>query len=157
MTGGGRALLSGAAPAKRGRKGNAMPPVLIAVLSVHAVAGLFWIGSSLILARPGAKGAEKWFTPQMAAAAIAIFAGGGLWSMYRLSGLGRVEILLMIGGVCAIAASGVQGALVGGSARRLRTGALPETEARSRMVLGNRIAAGLLAVTLITMVLAGNP
>jgi hypothetical protein len=63
-------------------------------------------------------------------------------------------IILTVGAVCAIAAAGVQGALVGGTIRKMKAGALAEADARRTMALGNRIAAGLLAVTLITMVAA---
>jgi hypothetical protein len=121
---------------------------------VHVAASVFWAGSCFVLARPGASGAQALFRPQMVAATIAIFAGGGLWSMYRLSGFGHMVMILTVGAVCAIAAAGVQGALVGGTIRKMKAGALAEADARRTMALGNRIAAGLLAVTLITMVAA---
>ena len=67
---------------------------------------------------------------------------------------GPSEMILAGGAICALAAAGVQGALVGGSIRRLKSGALDEAAALRSMTLGQRIGAGLLAVTLITMVAA---
>jgi hypothetical protein len=46
----------------------------------------------------------------------------------------------------------VQGALVGGSIRRLRHGVLSKPEALGRIAIAQRIAAGLIATTLVCMV-----
>ncbi len=48
----------------------------------------------------------------------------------------------------AIAAAGVQGALVGGSIRRL-----PDADAEAKVAKGQKIAAGLLAAALALMLL----
>jgi hypothetical protein len=131
-----------------------MPPVLMIVIALHILAGVFWIGSSIVLAINGI-GSVRWFRGQMVAATVAVFAGGGLWSMLHPGGaMGRPEMTLAAGAVAAIVAAGVQGALVGGSVRRLRSGLLAEAVAQRKMALGQRIAAGLLTFTLITMVAA---
>ena len=131
-----------------------MSPVLIALLGLHALAALFWLLSSFILARARGAGSARMFRWQMAAATLAIFTGGGLWSMFHRGLFGPAEMILAGGALCAIAAAGVQGAMVGGPVRRLKSGALNEAAALARITLGQRIAAGLLAVTLITMVAA---
>ena len=66
-----------------------------------------------------------------------------------------MEIVLAVGVVAAFAAAGVLGAFVG-SARRKVAGADPGEEAqlRAQMAKGERIAAGLLVVTVICMAIA---
>jgi hypothetical protein len=131
-----------------------MPPVLIVLLGLHTLAALFWLLSSFVLARARVAGSARMFRWQMAAATLAIFTGGGLWSMFHRSVFGPSEMILAAGALCAIAAAGVQGAMVGGPVRRMKNGELSEAAALARITLGQRIAAGLLAVTLITMVAA---
>jgi hypothetical protein len=130
-----------------------MPLVLI-VLGLHILAALFWLLSSFILARARGAGSPKMFRWQMAAATVAIFTGGGLWSMFHKGLFGPAEMILGGGALCAIVAAGVQGAMVGGPIRRLKSGALGQEEAFRRIALGQRISAGLLAVALLTMVAA---
>jgi hypothetical protein len=48
----------------------------------------------------------------------------------------------------------VQGALVGGPIRRMKSGALTADVALRRITLGQRLGAGLLAVALVTMLAA---
>jgi hypothetical protein len=88
----------------------------------------------------------------MVAATVVVFAGGALWSMLHKGVFGSREMMLALGAVCAIVAAGVQGGLVGGSIRRLKTGVLAEDPAGKRMRLGQRIGAALLVVALLTMV-----
>jgi hypothetical protein len=137
-----------------------MPPVLIALLSLHIVATLFWLLSSFILARASGAGSEKMFRWQMLAAALAVFSGGGLWSMFHRGLFGPPEMVLAGGALLAIIAAGVQGAMVGGPIRRLKSGALTQAEAFARITKGQRLSAGLLAVALLAMVgapHAGHP
>jgi hypothetical protein len=58
--------------------------------------------------------------------------------------------------LAAIVAAGIQGALVGGPIRRLKSGLLAEGLARRKMALGQRIAAALLLFALAAMVIAGR-
>jgi hypothetical protein len=129
-----------------------MPPVLIALLGLHIVATLFWLFASFILARASGAGSEKMFRWQMLAATVAVFTGGGLWSMFHRGLFGPPEMVLAGGALCAIAAAGVQGAMVGGPIRRLKSGALTQAEAFAKITRGQRISAGLLAVALLAMV-----
>jgi hypothetical protein len=128
-----------------------MPPVLVLTLGLHILASLFWLLSSFILSRAKGVGSAGMFRWQMLAATLAIFSGGGLWSMFFRGPIGPPQMILLGGALCAIVAAGVQGALVGGSVRRMKSGALGEADALRKITLGQRIGAGLLAVTLITM------
>src|SRR5882757_685860 len=103
-----------------------MSPVVIVLLGLHIVAALFWLLSSFILARARGAGSAKMFRWQMAAATLAIFTGGGLWSMFHRGLFGPPEMILAGGALVAIVAAGVQGAMVGGPVRRMKSGALSE-------------------------------
>ena len=131
-----------------------MSAVVIIALSLHALAAVFWAGSTFVLVRDPKLGADQLFRPQMGAALIAVLTGAYLWHLLHEGGFGPVEGVLAFGSLCAIAAAGVQGVLVGGSTRRLRKGELSEADAAGRIALGSRLAAALLAVTLICMVSA---
>ena len=127
-----------------------MPISLIVTLGLHMAGALFWLLTSLVLGFGGNPGASKvMFRPQMVAAVVAVFSGGGLWSVLHPGGFGPPEMALGLGAVLAIAAAGVQGAMVGGSVRRL-----PDPVAEKKILLGQRIASGLLVVTLALMLVA---
>jgi hypothetical protein len=129
-----------------------MPIPLLLTLGLHMAGAVFWLFSAVILGWNGNPGASKtMFRPQMIAAAVVIFTGGGLWHLLHAGGFGPREMMLAAGAVLAIVAAGVQGGMVGGPVRRL-AGATPEGAVASRIVLGQRIAAGLLAVVLLLMI-----
>jgi hypothetical protein len=120
------------------------------VVGLHIAGAAFWLLTSLVLGFGGNPAASKvMFRPQMVAATVTVFAGGGLWSLLHPGGFGRPEMVLAIGAVLAIAAAGVQGAMVGGPVRRL-----PDPVAEKKIMLGQRIASGLLVVALAMMLLA---
>jgi hypothetical protein len=129
-----------------------MPMSLMLILAVHVLSTLFWLLSSFIVAQAKGRGAERQYRPQMIAAVLAILSGAYLWHLLHEGGFGGVEAVLAMGAVCAVAAAGAQGMLVGGSLRRLRKGVLDEAAARRKITIGQRIAAGLLAVALLCMV-----
>jgi hypothetical protein len=131
-----------------------MPATLIVLLGLHVLATLFWLFASFILARSGGAGSQKMFRWQMLAATLAVFTGGGLWSMFHKGLFGPPEMVLAGGAACAIVAAGVQGAMVGGPIRRLKSGVLSQELAFARIVKGQRLSAGLLAIALICMVAA---
>jgi hypothetical protein len=111
--------------------------ILIMVLIVlHVLPGVFWAGSTFVLARSGGAGAQQLFKSQMGAATLTVVAGIALMVLLHRGAQGPVEHTLATGAVCAVAAAGVQGAL-----RRSRATA-------------QRIAAVLLAITVICMVIA---
>jgi hypothetical protein len=126
-----------------------MPVTLIAALTIHVLAGVFWAGTSFALARTGGPGGERLFRPQMGAALVTVVAGGYLWStVHPPAGL------LGVGAAAALVAAGVQGALGGRSIRRLRQGAISPAAAQTMIAIAQRVAAALLALAIISMVAA---
>ncbi len=131
-----------------------MPILVIIALSLHVLPAVFWVGSTFMLARGGGLGAEPLFRPQMGAATLTVLTGGFLWRQLHSGGFGGPEKVLALGALCAVVAAGVQGALVGSTAGALRHGSIQPGPAAGRMALAHRIAAPLLAVTLVCMVIA---
>jgi len=131
-----------------------MQLTLIIVLSLHVLAAVFWAGTSFTLARTNGAGSEQLFRPQMGAAVVAVLTGGYLWGELHRSMFEAPEQVLAIGVVCAFVAAGVQGAIVGRAIRKLSKAGIGETVARSRIATAQRIAAGLLAVTIVCMAAA---
>jgi hypothetical protein len=131
-----------------------MQLTLIITLSLHVLAAVFWAGTSFTLARTAGAGSEQLFRPQMGAAVVAVLTGGYLWSRLHGGVFEAPEQVLAIGVVCAFAAAGVQGAIVGSAIRKLSKAEIGEPAVRSRIALAQRIAAGLLAVTIVCMAAA---
>jgi hypothetical protein len=124
--------------------------VLEITRGLHMAAALFWLLTSLWAGfGNNSVAAARLFRPQMIAATLTIFLGGGLWSLLHPYGFGRPEKVLAAGAVLAIVAAGVQGAMVGGGARRL-----PDPMAEAKVVRGQKIAGVLLVLALATMVAA---
>ena len=132
-----------------------MQILLIIAVAVHVVAGVFWAGSTFTLARADGVGAERLVRPQMGAATVTVLAGLVLWGIAHRGGFHRVEEVLGLGALCAIAAAGVQGMVVLPATRRLQ-GASPAdaTGMRGRIAGGERAAAGLLMITVICMAIS---
>jgi hypothetical protein len=114
-----------------------MQILIMVLIGLHILAGVFWAGSTFAVVRSGGAGADALFRPQMGAAAIAVLAGVGLWGLLHRASDGPMEHTLALGALCAIAAAGVQGAM-----------------RRKNPLKGQRIAAGLLAITVICMAIA---
>jgi len=131
-----------------------MQITLIVTLALHTLAGVFWAGSTFALARTADASAGKLFGPQMGAALVVIASGGYLWRLLHPSGFGRQEQVLALGALCAILAAGVQALVCGPALRQLAS--TPDKDARlqGRVVVGKRIAALLLTLTVICMAAA---
>jgi hypothetical protein len=129
-----------------------MPNWLIAVYLLHIAAALYWLGSSFLVALAKGAGAERQYRFQMIASTVTILVGGFLWGQLHSAGIGKMEVVLGLGGLCSLGAAGIQGAVVGASLRKLRAGRLSEAVARPRMVKGYRWSTVLLAVALLAMV-----
>ena len=114
-----------------------MQLVLMVLIGLHILAGVFWAGSTFAVVRSGGAGVEKLFGPQMGAATITVLAGVGLWGILHRAAQGPVEHTLALGALCAVAAAGVQGAT-----------------RRKNPMKGQRIAAGLLVITVLSMAVA---
>jgi hypothetical protein len=130
-----------------------MQATLIVTLVLHVLSGVFWAGATFVLARTGGYQADRFFRPQMGAATIAVLTGALLWFLLHRSPAGIQEHILGIGAVSALLAAGVQGA----SAPALRLAAVGESKEfipSRRLALSQRIAAGLLAITVACMAAA---
>ena len=129
--------------------------LIIVLLVFHVVPGVFWVGSTFVLARSGGLGVESLAYPQLGAATLSMIAGLALWGFLHGGNFGTFEQVLALGVVCAIAAAGVQSARGLPAIRRLRAASGSEASGlRAQIAQAQRIAAGLLAVTIICMVIA---
>lgn len=123
--------------------------LLIAGLSLHVLAAVFWGGSTFVLARSGALGAVRLFRPQMVAAAITVGSGGYLGHLVHGAVVGPAEKVLAIGAVAAIAALIIQAAVAGPVLWSTAPGDTPGRS--SRVVMAYRVSAGLLAIATVAM------
>ena len=114
-----------------------MQILLIVLFAIHALSGVFWAGSTFAMARNGDAGAAQLLRSQMGAATLTLLAGVGLWGILHRGPPGPMEKTLAVGALCAIAAAAVQGGL-----------------RKSSPALSQRLAAVLLAVTVVCMVTA---
>ena len=132
-----------------------MQYVYIVVLGLHVLTGVFWAGTTITLARVPEIKAEKFLPLQMRAAGIVMVTGALLWYFFHGAYFGSMEITLAIGIVAAFAAAGVLSAVVRSAAGKLAgADAGEETRLRAQMAKGQRIAAGLLVLTVICMGIA---
>lgn len=125
---------------------------LLILVPLYVLTGVFWAGSTFTLTRTGAIGAENLFRPQMGAATLAVLTGIALWGFLHRGGFGPQEEALALGAASAILAAGVQGAGVGATLRRLAKAEGPDAaRLRARIMMAERLAALLLAITIIAM------
>jgi hypothetical protein len=109
--------------------------LIIALLTVHGLSGVFWAGSTFLLARNGEAATGGLFRSQMGAATLVLLTGIGLMAVLRPAGpMGKT---LAVGAACAIIAAGLQGVL-----------------RKSSPVRAQRLAAVLLGITVVSMVIA---
>ncbi|MEI9410693.1 MULTISPECIES: hypothetical protein [Mesorhizobium] len=132
-----------------------MQYVYIVVIGLHVMAGVFWAGTTIAVARDSDIRAERFFRPQMGAAGLAFLTGLLLWYFFHEGAFGSMEKVLALGILTALIAAGVQGALVGSASRQLAAAdAATQTELRAKMTRGERIAGGLLVITVLCMATA---
>jgi hypothetical protein len=129
-----------------------MQTLLIFTVALHVLSGIFWAGSTFVLARIGGVGAQQLVRPQMGAAGVAVLTGAISWSLVHAHSFQSQEQILALGALCAIIAAGVQGA----SAMRMRLVQVNVAQSLSpgSVTLPHRVAAALLAVTVICMAAA---
>jgi hypothetical protein len=133
----------------------AMQYVYIVVLGLHVLAGVFWAGTTITLARDADIRAERFFPAQMGSAGMVFVTGALLWYFFHGAYFGGMEKTLALGIVAAITAAGVLGAMVGPAQRQLAgADTASETVLRAKMAKGERIAARLLVVTVLCMAIA---
>ena len=132
-----------------------MQYVYIVVIGLHVMAGVFWAGTTVTLARDPEIKAERFIRPQLGAAGMVFLTGALLWYFFHGAYFGSMEMVLALGILAAFAAAGVLGAMVRAPSRRLAgANAEIETQLRARMAMGERIAAWLLVVTVLCMAIA---
>lgn len=110
--------------------------LVMILIALHGLAGVFWAGSTFALTHSYFEINPKLFRAQMGAAVVTVAAGLALWGLVLRGAHGPMETTLTIGAACAIVAAGVQGTM------------------RRSPVTSQRIAAGLLAITVICMMIA---
>jgi hypothetical protein len=111
--------------------------LLIVLFAIHALTGVFWAGSTFVMAHIGVEGSERLARAQRGAATLAVFAGVGLWGVLHRGPPGPMEKTLAVGAVCALAAAVLQAWL-----------------RKSSPALSQRLAAILLTITVVCMVTA---
>jgi hypothetical protein len=131
-----------------------VPITLLVTFVLHIAFGVFWAGSTFALARTGAASADKLFRPQMSAAVVVIITGGVLWHLLHPLVFGSQEQVLALGALAALLAASVQGALCGAALRQLARADGNDVRSQAQVALGQRIAAGLLVVTVLCMAAA---
>ncbi|MHB1871919.1 MAG: hypothetical protein ACYCT1_13850 [Steroidobacteraceae bacterium] len=110
--------------------------LVMILLSLHALAGVFWVGSTLALSHSYFELTPKLFRAQMSAAALAFVAGLALWGIVIRGAQDPMAHTLGVGVLLAFIAAGVQGAM------------------RRTPVRAQRIAGVLLSGTVVCMVIA---
>jgi hypothetical protein len=128
--------------------------MLIVGLSLHILSSTFWAGTSFTLARTGGLGGERLFRPQIGAAVVSVLTGAILWGITYGTAFGPSQKILALGAVCAIIAAVLQMVLGGRTIHALKKGLIEEAGALSLITKVQRPAAGLLAVTIISMALS---
>ena len=113
-----------------------MHTLVMALISLHALAGVFWAGSTLTLTHTSHKLTPELFRAQMSAAVLTIGAGAALWGIVIRGAHGPMANTLGVGALCAIVAAIVQFAM------------------RRSPLMAQRIAAVLLSATVVCMVIS---
>jgi hypothetical protein len=128
--------------------------IIAVTLAAHVLSAVFLAGSTFTLARLSGLGGERLVAPQTGAAVVAILTGGYLWHTLHGGSFGPFEQVLSIGAVAALIAIIVQIAVGFRTLAALRHDRLDQKSAQQRIAIAQRIAAGLLAITVICMVVA---
>lgn len=132
-----------------------MQYVYIVVIGLHVMAGVFWAGSTITLARDPEIKAERFIGPQLGASGMVFLTGALLWYFFHGAYFGSMETVLALGIVSAFAAAGVLGAMVRRTSMQLAgADAATELDLRAKMARGERIAAWLLVLTVLCMATA---
>lgn len=131
-----------------------MQSQIIVVIALHVMAATFWAGSTFVLARLGGAAAGPLFRPQMGAATVAIVTGALLWWFLHRGLSGTPEWVLGTGAFAALAAVAVQATAIGPVHGRLGRDEGQGASIPVRVAIGHRVAAGLLAVTVLAMAIA---
>jgi hypothetical protein len=127
-----------------------MPHVIMLATSLHVLATVFWAGSTMAMAATGGVG-RPLFLRQLAAGLVALLTGVYLWHTLHAGEPGPGERFLAAGAACALLALALQALLAGPAIWKISKGASGEGGVRTRILVGYRAAALLLAVAAIAM------
>ena len=132
-----------------------MQYVYIFVMGLHVMAGVFWAGTTITLARDPEIKAERFIQPQLGSAGVVFLTGALLWYFFHGAYFGSMEMVLALGILAAFAAAGVLSVVVRKTSRQLAgADAAMERALRAKMAGGERIAAWLLVLTVLCMATA---
>ena len=132
-----------------------MQYVYIATIGLHVMAGVFWAGTTITLARDPDIRAERFIQPQLGAAGMVFLTGALLWYFFHGAYFGSMEMVLALGILAAFAAAGVLSVVVRKTSRQLAgADAATERALRAKMAGGERISAWLLVLTVLCMATA---
>jgi hypothetical protein len=120
------------------------------------IAGVGWLGLAVVVAMNAGKGGDKALLPQMLLALVAFASGGYVWHVYYGARFDAPQKVLAFGVLCAVAAAGVQGMMVGAARRKRAAGLIADETAQARFGRAHQVAAGLLVVTLCCMGVAAH-
>jgi hypothetical protein len=126
--------------------------ILVLVTVGHVLAGVFWAGTTAVLARTAAANVETLAFPQIGAAVVAVLLGMALGALNHHQGGSRGDDILAAGAASALAALLLQIFSLR-LVRALR--AAPEAgkpPLRQRLAVRQRIAAILLGLAIAAMV-----
>jgi len=138
----------------RKERSLAMQATLIVTIALHVLAGVFWAGSTFVLARTGTSQAQQLFKPQMGAATVAVVTGGALWFLLHRGPAGIQEHILGVGAASALLAAGIQGLGAWTMRQPVAAGPSGAFAPDNRLAASQRIAAVLLAITAACMAAA---
>jgi len=127
------------------------------LITLHAVPGVFWAGSTFAIARSPLTVSDRMLgRAQAVAAGVTILAGMILWGIRHAHAPGPKEWILTVGVLCAVAAIVIQHAIAwpayGRLSRMTDIQSAEATDERRSVVVGQRVSAALLVVTVIAMV-----
>jgi len=125
--------------------------IVIALIVLHVVSGVFWAGSSFVLARTGGLLVEKLAGPQFGAGVATLCMGLATWFL-ALRGLPPTAGMHVLGAgaACAALALIVQGTALP-TVRTLKAAEGDLSSQRRRVAISQRVAAVLLFLTVLAM------
>jgi hypothetical protein len=125
--------------------------IVIVLIVLHVVTGVFWAGTSFVLARTGGLLVEKLAFPQFGAGVATLCMGLATW-LLALRGLPPTPgfHVLGMGAACAVLALIVQASALP-AVKTLKAAQGGSSPQQRRVLISQRVAAGLLLLTVLAM------
>ena len=127
--------------------------LMMILIVLHVIPGVYWAGTTFALARDPMIGDALLGRAQAGAAGLVIVMGIVLMAIHYDLPAGAAQWDLGIGALCALIAAGVQHGIAWPARRRLAAGTGDKAANAQRAALGQRVAALLLVVTVVSMVI----